>query len=584
MIKIAFCTIVLLIACNQTLANFSGGDTFNDNSMDTAKWTNFVAEAGTSLSEANGRLEFEATGVGVNRSHAWKWIANTGSYTNDWIISVDTVNQLDENLISSSSNETWFGCGVYFGSFSNSFSIDRNKGNDGFGYHDIVAEGSIADVSQFKEYRTATNDDISFSIAFHADTKTLSCSYDQGGGSVHFTHMDVSAWGMTDTDVFEPYIYGGSRGVVVGSGDVYADNFTAASDDMFTVNANASIYCSSILGSWILGDSTTKDSAMITFMTNGTYFLAHDGVPDSGGQPGMERGTYVWNTNSGVFSAITTVDTTGDWGLSDPNGGVDVEVDGDTLYYKPAFEDLAVLKRVYSPYTPPSIVGGWSHVGPPVPTHNNVAVAFLPNGIYFFAQDGDSVYDPNGQDGMERGVYSWNPVTGEFLAIALTDTCGQWGFSHPDDSFTFTVNGNEMLLKGFFLLERVVNAQCSDLDGDGLPDVWEQQYYGNPTNAPANGNVDGDHLDNRSEYVAGTNPTNGASVFSVSGLGASPSGIILNWTAVEGRCYGVNWTDNLTNSLTVLTNGIAYPQNSYTDTVHSAEGAAFYNVDVRLEN
>jgi len=166
---------------------------------------------------------------------------------------------------------------------------------------------------------------------------------------------------------------------------------------------------------------------------------------------------------------------------------------------------------------------------------------------------------------------------------ALTDTCGAWGMD-GESGVSSVVNGNTMTWFGSFVLDRVIEPLCSDLDGDGLPDVWEQQYFSNPTNATAGGNGDGDTLNNRAEYISGTIPTSGSSIFEVSDPGPSPSGFVLNWPAVEGRAYSVLWTDSLTNSFSTLTNGITHPQNSYTDTVHAVEGGGFYSIDVKLEN
>ena len=45
----------------------------------------------------------------------------------------------------------------------------------------------------------------------------------------------------------------------------------------------------------------------------------------------------------------------------------------------------------------------------------------------------------------------------------------------------------------------------SDTDGDGLPDSWENQYFGNLGYLGAD-DVDGDGLDNATEYALGTNP------------------------------------------------------------------------------
>ncbi len=45
-----------------------------------------------------------------------------------------------------------------------------------------------------------------------------------------------------------------------------------------------------------------------------------------------------------------------------------------------------------------------------------------------------------------------------------------------------------------------------DTDGDGLPDVWEIKYFGNPTIANPNDDSDGDGYTNLEEFKAGTNP------------------------------------------------------------------------------
>ncbi|OQX23813.1 MAG: hypothetical protein BWK80_24075 [Desulfobacteraceae bacterium IS3] len=47
----------------------------------------------------------------------------------------------------------------------------------------------------------------------------------------------------------------------------------------------------------------------------------------------------------------------------------------------------------------------------------------------------------------------------------------------------------------------------ADLDGDTLPDDWENHYFGN-TAEVAGGDPDDDDLSNAEEYAAGTDPTN----------------------------------------------------------------------------
>jgi hypothetical protein len=50
-----------------------------------------------------------------------------------------------------------------------------------------------------------------------------------------------------------------------------------------------------------------------------------------------------------------------------------------------------------------------------------------------------------------------------------------------------------------------------DMDGDGLPDSWEQDYFGNLDQGPDD-DYDGDDFTNYEEYIAGTDPTIAPSV------------------------------------------------------------------------
>ncbi len=56
---------------------------------------------------------------------------------------------------------------------------------------------------------------------------------------------------------------------------------------------------------------------------------------------------------------------------------------------------------------------------------------------------------------------------------------------------------------------RVVQANFTpfiDADGDGMPDAWEEAFFGGPTNATGTANADGDSRNNLQEYQAGSHP------------------------------------------------------------------------------
>lgn len=62
------------------------------------------------------------------------------------------------------------------------------------------------------------------------------------------------------------------------------------------------------------------------------------------------------------------------------------------------------------------------------------------------------------------------------------------------------------------------------------------------------------------------------------------SGFKLEWVPVEEWGSVVKWSTNLVSMpFTNLSANLAYPLNSYTDTVHGAEDKCFYEVDVRME-
>ncbi len=214
----------------------------------------------------------------------------------------------------------------------------------------------------------------------------------------------------------------------------------------------------SIVGGWFIDNAgQARSSAVITFLGNGYYFMAEDGdsVADPSGHDGMERGTYSWDSATGAFSAATLVDTSGEWGLSHPSGNTIITVLENTL----TANGVLNFSRVAN--TTKSIVGSWfgQNLGQ---ARSSVVITFLGNGNYFMAEDGDSVADPSGHDGMERGTYSWDSATGAFSATALVDTSGEWGIS--GFSGIISVSGNTLTVDGQFTFTRVAAPPAITMD------------------------------------------------------------------------------------------------------------------------
>ncbi|HEY8240033.1 MAG TPA: right-handed parallel beta-helix repeat-containing protein, partial [Kiritimatiellia bacterium] len=77
----------------------------------------------------------------------------------------------------------------------------------------------------------------------------------------------------------------------------------------------------------------------------------------------------------------------------------------------------------------------------------------------------------------------------------------------------------------------------TDTDSDGVPDWWEWQYYAHVTNTPAGSDTDFDTMSSFEEWIAGTEPTNGASFFFVQSARRTGSQFVVTWPSVDGRVY-----------------------------------------------
>ena len=85
-----------------------------------------------------------------------------------------------------------------------------------------------------------------------------------------------------------------------------------------------------------------------------------------------------------------------------------------------------------------------------------------------------------------------------------------------------------------------------DFDSDGMGDAWETTYFGAAsTNNSSNvfQDADSDGMNNRDEYLAGTNPTNASSVLKI--LVTATNAHVLQFTAQSNLSYGIQWRTNM---------------------------------------
>jgi hypothetical protein len=98
---------------------------------------------------------------------------------------------------------------------------------------------------------------------------------------------------------------------------------------------------------------------------------------------------------------------------------------------------------------------------------------------------------------------------------------------------------------------------CLDADNDGLPDDWEQFYFGG-LGAGATNIIGADHLNNLSKYVAGVNPSNTATDLQVSSVSNKQNVTELHFIHAPSRQYNIQWSVDLKNWQTVTNPVLGY--------------------------
>ena len=235
----------------------------------------------------------------------------------------------------------------------------------------------------------------------------------------------------------------------------------AALATLVAVVVAAPVAAQSIVGAWFSDTPGRQPSSVSVFLPNGYYYNIENALPSEApaSVAGFERGAYTWNPAMGAFTATTLRDTNGETGLSALGGvpGVRVALDGNVAaVLAPNGAMVATATRVAGASP---IVGAWFFGDASAPDRS-AALIFLPNDVYFFAQDGDPTADPSGSDGIEIGTYAWDPWSGALASsragATYVDTNGGWGLSNagavtvrvsPDSlTATLTTSGGTTIL------------------------------------------------------------------------------------------------------------------------------------------
>jgi len=119
----------------------------------------------------------------------------------------------------------------------------------------------------------------------------------------------------------------------------------------------------------------------------------------------------------------------------------------------------------------------------------------------------------------------------------------------------------------FERVDLTITGICPDGDMNGLPDCWEEAYFGFSGVNP-DGDDDGDGASNRNEFKAGTNPKNATSLFAFLTVELEQGvGVRVEWSSVDGKTYAIDRSEKLLTGYAEIASNIqnTAPKNSYVD-------------------
>ncbi|HBX41948.1 MAG TPA: hypothetical protein DEG64_17040, partial [Marinobacter adhaerens] len=129
---------------------------------------------------------------------------------------------------------------------------------------------------------------------------------------------DNGAWGLTDVE-------NGSERLALR---VDGDTLTAYDPDVglteTTEFTRVPLNQSGITGTWLVQDSADPTNvSVLTVLADDFYFLGTTQPADQTGSPGLEFGTFTYNSETLVLNPSPLLDQNGEYGLSDPMQGFD---------------------------------------------------------------------------------------------------------------------------------------------------------------------------------------------------------------------------------------------------------------------
>lgn len=163
------------------------------------------------------------------------------------------------------------------------------------------------------------------------------------------------------------------------------------------------------------------------------------------------------------------------------------------------------------------------------------------------------------------------------LASALGETNVMIRFHYYEAIYDWYWQVDDVVVEG-------ITAAYVDMDGDGIPDQWEQQYFGNLTTADGESDTSGNGFLDLYEFLAGTDPTNATTLLRLEQQSFEPGqGVTISWQSATGKTYRVARSTNLVSFAPIAIHVPADPPlNEYTDPSPPESGLSFYRIELEV--
>lgn len=127
------------------------------------------------------------------------------------------------------------------------------------------------------------------------------------------------------------------------------------------------------------------------------------------------------------------------------------------------------------------------------------------------------------------------------------------------------------------------NYTIVDTNNNGIADSWERQYFGSASaTRTALTDTDGDGMSDYGEFLAGTNPTNAASVLHFLTPAVQNTGAVrFDWPTVPGRSYRVTSSDSSLTNWSPAADWTRANGGILSFTTNVTNGSRFYRLEVK---